>query len=113
MAFEQTRLIGPVALGTSSTSPLYTVPPDTTTIVKELILASVASASSSNTVNVWLVPSGQIVDDVYKIADSWVVNGKETVIVDFSLVMDVDDRIFASADTGSVVNITVSGIEEV
>lgn len=113
MAFEQTRLIGPVALGTSSASPLYTVPSATTTIVKELILASVASASSSNTVNVWLVPSGQSVADVYKIADSWVVSGKETVIVDFSLVMDVGDRIFAIADTGSVVNITVSGIEEV
>ena len=113
MAFEQTRIVGPVALGTSSASPLYTVPSATTTIVKELILASIAASSATNTVNIWLVPSGQSVANQYKIADAWSITGKETIIVDFSLVMSVGDRIFATADTGSVVNITVSGIEEV
>ena len=116
MAFQQSRVSGPAALATtanSTTAPgsaSYTVPASTTTIVKQIMLSNITA--SARTVTVWVLPASATIGNGHILFHALTQSANETTILNLSLVMITGDAIFARADAGSSVNMTVSGIEE-
>jgi hypothetical protein len=120
MAFYQSRIVGPVTLGTttnSTTAPTnhsYIVEAGHTIIVKQLILSNLTSGSK--TVTIWIVPSGSTAGNSSIIFHDLLVNANETTLVNLSLVMvelnSVGDRIFARASAASSINMTISAVDE-
>jgi hypothetical protein len=120
MAFNQSRIVGPTTLATSTNSTtapvsnLYEVPVGETTIIKQLVLSNLTA--SAKTVTVWLVPSGASPASSNIVFHDLLVNANETTLVNLSLVMEesggTGDRIFARCSAASAVNITVNAVVE-
>lgn len=118
MAFTQKRLAGPTQLG-ATTAVLYTVPQNTTTIVKQIILTN--TSASQRTATIRLKPANVSEASTHDIVSALTLSPNESLFFNLSLVLNnnggaagatTSDQICAFASTASSVNITIFGIEE-
>lgn len=118
MALTQKRLSGPTQL-TASSAVQYTVPQNTTTIVKQIVVTNTTAAAK--TVTVRLKPLGVTESNTHDILSSLTINANETITFNCSLVVTNNgstanetnsDQITAFASSATSVNLTVVGIEE-
>lgn len=121
MALNQERLAGPSAIAntaSSSTLPAegsytYQVPSSTVTIVKQIMLTNITGERRN--ITIWLKPSATAyasITSANAIYFDFIVSPFTTEILNLSLVMDENDRLYARASAASSVNITISGLEE-
>jgi len=118
MPVIQKRLGGPSQL-TASSAVYYTVPQNTTTIVKQIILTN--TTASSRTVTVRLKPLNVTEASTHDILSAVTLTANETLAFNCSLVLNNNgstanatnsDQITALASAATAVNITIVGIEE-
>lgn len=104
---------------TASSAVYYTVPQNTTTIVKQIILTN--TTASAKTVTVRLKPLGVVEAATHDILSSVSIGANETISFNCSLVMNNNgssasatnsDQITAFASSATSVNITINGVEE-
>ena len=123
MAIVQKRLYvsgAPSPQQLSATSVVYyTVPLDTTTIVKQIILTNTTSAAK--TVTVRLKPLGVAEASTHDILSAVTLAANETMAFNCSLILNNNgstanatnsDQLTAFASVATSVNITIVGIEE-
>lgn len=119
MAFTQKRLAGPSQL-TASSAVYYTVPINTTTTVKQIILTN--TTATARTVTVRLKPLNVTEASTHDILSSMSIAAYETIAFNCSLVMNNNgstanatnsDQLTALCSAATAVNITVVGIEEI
>jgi hypothetical protein len=99
LAATPKRLYKGTAGTTSSTA--YTVPANTTTIVKNIVLTNKTGSAATITV----VIAGT------EVINNFSVNANDTVTVDLSLVMSAGETITIQAGTASAINVYISGVE--
>jgi len=118
MALTQKRLSGPTQL-TASSVVQYTVPQNTTTIVKQIILTN--TTASAKTVTVRLKVLNVAEDNTDDILSAFSLSANETVTFNCSMVLNNNgstadatnsDQITALASAATAVNMTMFGIEE-
>lgn len=118
MAITQKRLAGPSQL-TASTAVYYTVPVNTTTIVKQIVLTN--TTASAKTVTVRIKPLGDSEATSHDIISGMSLAANETMAFNCSIVMNNNgsaasatnsDQLTAFCSSATSVNITVNGIEE-
>jgi len=118
MAFVQKRLAGPAQL-TASSAAYYTVPQNTTTIVKQIVLTNTTSSAKTVTVRLKTANVGETNAD--DILSSMTIGANETVAFNCSLIMNnngsapsasTSDQLSAFASSAASVNIAVFGVEE-
>lgn len=118
MPITQKRLAGPAQL-TASSAVYYTVPQNTTTIVKQIILTN--TTASARTVTIRLKPLGITEAATHDIISTMSLAANETMSFNCSLVLNNNgstasatnsDQITALCSATTSVNITVVGIEE-
>lgn len=117
MAFTQKRLAGALTSGatqlTTAGANVYTVPSNTTTIVKQIILCN--TTASNKTVSIYILPTSASVGDAFALFKDVSLDGKETLILNTSIVLNQatnGDRLHMLASANSSVTATVFGIEE-
>jgi len=120
MAFYQTRIVGPVTLGTTGssttapTSASYEVPTGHTIIVKQLIFSNLTA--SSKTITFWTVPHGSSAATSNIVFHDLLINANETTLINLSLVLAESggngDRIYARASAASSINMTINAVDE-
>jgi hypothetical protein len=88
------------APGTTSTT-VYTVPANTTTILKNIVMSNTAATPATITINVAGVG----------IVNSYSVSANDSVIMDMSLVLSAGDVISALQGTSNAINLFLSGVE--
>ena len=94
------------ALTATLTTNLYTVPPSTTTIVKEVLLCNTDTVSRDVTL---YAGDGTAIKN--RILDALSVGAGETKFISLSTLLNTADIIAAGASSASVVSITISGVE--
>ncbi|MEK4883490.1 hypothetical protein NST81_01995 [Bacillus sp. FSL W8-0223] len=99
MAANPKRLYKGTSDTTSTTA--YTVPENTTTIVKNIVLTNKTPSAATITIAV----AGTEVVYGYFVA------ANDTVVIDLSLVMNATETITVQSDTANAVNIYISGVE--
>jgi hypothetical protein len=118
MAVFQKRLSGPARITTTS-SVAYTVPEDTTTIVKQIILTNITTSAKGVTIR--LKPMNDTETDSHDILSNIIVNANETVSFNCSMVLinngntasnTTSDQITALCSANSSINVSIFGIEE-
>ena len=114
MAFTEKRLAGPVAISNYTPTVVYTCPTasTTTTLVKQVMLTN-TSSSESKQVYLNLVPSGSSTENSNQILAGMSVLATDTMIIDLSQVMSSGDflTIYVYGSSGSLLNVTISGVE--
>lgn len=121
MALNQERLAGPSAIANTAgaaTLPAegnytYQVPSATVTIVKQIMLTNITSESRN--ITLWLKPSTTAyasITSANALYYDFAISPLSTEVLNLSLVMDQNDRLYARASAASSVNITISGLEE-
>jgi hypothetical protein len=119
MGLLQKRIAGPVALTTTTSTVLYTVPISTTTIVKQIMLCNITAGAT--TVTIACKPAGVTQSSVHNFVNQLSLAANETVMISTNLVLNNNggtanasnsDQIIASAAANSSINIIVNGIEE-
>lgn len=117
MAFTQKRLAG--ALTNSATqlttlgTNIYTPTSGVTAIVKQILLCN--TTSTAKTVSIYILPTSQTtVADAFAIFKDVSLDGKETLILNTSLVLtnSAGDKLHMVASVDTSVTATVFGIEE-
>lgn len=93
---------------TTSNGTLYTVPGNTTTIVKNIILTN--TAANEVTVNLYFVPNGSSSTSSNQILSSVSISSNTTTVIDMAGVLEEGDKISADS-TGA--SIYISGLEVV
>jgi hypothetical protein len=79
----------------------YTVPANTTTVIKNIVLVNTTGSSATITLQV-----------AYKdVISAYTVNAKDTVVIDLSLVMTAGQKITISQGTANAINVFISGVE--
>lgn len=98
-------------IGQPSTSlgTLYTVPANTKTIVKQIILSNTTGTDA--TVTLHFVPNGQTAGNENKIFSTLTVTANNTGIFDLSAVLEAGDTIQAVQGTANAITIHISGVE--
>ncbi|MED0686547.1 hypothetical protein [Anoxybacillus ayderensis] len=99
MAATPKRLYKGTAGTTSSTA--YTVPANTTTIVKNIVLTNKTGSAATATITIAGI----------EIVNNYSVNANDTVVIDLSLVMQAAETITVLSGTASAINIYISGLE--
>ncbi|OAT71867.1 hypothetical protein [Parageobacillus thermoglucosidasius] len=99
MAATPKRLYKGTAGTTSSTA--YTVPANTTTIVKNIVLTNKSASAATVTV----VIAGT------EIINNYSIDPNDTISVDLSLVMSAGETITVQASAANAINIYISGVE--
>lgn len=94
--------------GTSATT-LYTVPANTKSIVKNIVLTNTTGADATITLN--FVPSGGVVLPANQIICSYTISANDTVVIDLSAVLEAGDTIQGYQGTASAVTVYLSGLE--
>lgn len=102
--------VTPVQLTTSGTT-IYTVPPSTTTTIKQILMTNATGTATTFTIN--LVKTGGTASAANQIYSSVILPANTTANIDLTQVMTVGDFLVASAGANSAVNITISGVESV
>jgi hypothetical protein len=85
----------------TSASTAYTVPTNTTTIVKNIVLTNKTGSAATATV----VIAG------IEVINNYSVNANDTVVIDLSLVMSATETITVQAGTANAINVYISGVE--
>jgi kynurenine formamidase len=93
----------------TSLGTLYTVPANTKTIVKNIILTNTTGTAANVTIH--FVPNGGSADATNKIISSYTVNTNDTVVIDLSSVLETGDTIQAIQGTANAITVYVSGVE--
>lgn len=118
MALTQKRLSGPAQITTVS-AVQYTVPANTTTIVKQILITN--TTSSSKTVTIRLKPLNISEANTHDILSNVTVNANETMSFSCSMVLinngstanaTNSDQITALCSSNSAINVTIFGVEE-
>lgn len=118
MAVTQKRLSGPTQITTAS-AVQYTVPINTTTIVKSVLFTN--TTASAKTVTLRLKPLNVTEANTHDILSSVTVNANETMSFACSIVLinngstanaTNSDQITAFCSANTAVNLTIFGIEE-
>lgn len=119
MPINQKRLAGPTQISTSS-AVAYTVPINTTTIVKQILITN--TTSSAKTATIRLKPLNVSEDSTHDILSNITVNGNETISFNCSMVLvnngntsnnTNSDQITFLCSANSALNVTIFGVEEV
>jgi hypothetical protein len=110
MAFTEKRLAGPTALTANTETNLYLCPTaqTTTTLIKQVLVTNTGSAT---TFDLSLVPQGGTAGTANRLFSALALSANETVLLDVSQVMISGDFISAKSGAGSIVNVTISGVE--
>lgn len=89
--------------GTAGTTPstAYTVPTNTTTIVKNIVLTNKTESAATVTITIAGV----------EVVNNYSVTANDTVVIDLSLVMSATETITVQAGTASAINVYISGVE--
>lgn len=93
----------------TSVETLYTVPTDTTTIVKNIVLSNTTGADE--TITIHFVPSGGTADATNQIVSNSAIGANDTVTIDLSGVLEVGDTIQAVQVTSGAITAYISGVE--
>ena len=118
MPISQKRLAGPTQI-TTATAVAYTVPINTTTIIKQILLTN--TTASSKTATIRLKPLNVAEANTHDILSSITINANETVSFNCSMVLinngstannTNSDQITFLASSNSAINVTIFGIEE-
>lgn len=109
--FNPKRLISPAFLSTSASSALYTVGSNTTTMVKQILIAN--TSANATTVNIYLVPSGGSAGPTNLVFPSVSISGNSTITFDLNQALNTGDAIYASAAAASAVTMMATGYEAV
>ena len=118
MAMTYKRLAGPLTATTSTTS-IYTVPQNTTTVVKEFMFTNYSAASA--TITVYIKEANVALADGHIIISDLALSADETFSMSASLVLHNDggvasattsDQIHIVASAGSAINLVMNGIED-
>lgn len=118
MAMTYKRLAGPLTATTSTTS-IYTVPQDTTTVIKEFMLTNYSASAA--TITVYVKEANVTLGDAHIIISDLSLSADETFSMSASLVLHNDggvasdttsDQIHVVASVGSAINIVMNGIED-
>ena len=118
MTLTAKRLAGPTQITTSS-SVAYTVPINTKTTVKQIIITN--TTASAKTVTVRLKPANIAEANTHDILSALSVNSNETISFNCSLILDNNgsaandtnsDQITLLASANSAINVTIMGYEE-
>lgn len=105
MPFQQTRLVNPTTLTTSASTPLYTVPAQYTAVIKQFVVTN--TTGSARTFSFYI---GSVASASTALFSSTSVAANDALVVNLSQVLAAGDSIFAAADAGSALNLTVSGV---
>jgi hypothetical protein len=118
MPISQKRLAGPTQISTVS-SVAYTVPINTTTIVKQILITN--TTGTVRTATVRLKPLNVSEANTHDILSNITVNPNETVSFNCSMVLVNDgnvasnttsDQITFLCSANSALNVTIFGVEE-
>lgn len=118
MPITQKRLSGPAQITTVS-AVQYTVPANTTTIVKQILITN--TTASAKTVTIRLKPLNVAEANTHDILSAITVNANETISFACSMVLinngtpasnTTSDQLTALCSANSSVNVTIFGIEE-
>jgi hypothetical protein len=116
MAFTQKRLAGALTnsatqLTTAGTN-IYTPTSGVTAIVKQILLCN--TTTTAKTVSIYILPTSASVGDAFAIFKDVSLDGKETLILNTSVVLtnSAGDRLHMLASVNTSVTATVFGIEE-
>lgn len=118
MALYAKRLAGPTQISTAFTA-IYTVPINTTTVIKQIILTN--TTGSSKTATVRIKPLNVTEANTHEILSNVTLAANETVSFSCSLVLTNNgstanatnsDQLTVYASANTSVNITVVGTEE-
>jgi hypothetical protein len=118
MSLLQKRLSGPTQISTVS-AVAYTVPINTTTIVKQILLTN--TTGSARTATIRLKPLNVTEANTHDILSNITVNANETVSFNCSMVLinngniasnTSSDQITFLCSANSALNVTIFGIEE-
>lgn len=106
MAYTPTRFIGPIGL--TATQDLYYTA-NTKIILKQLILSNIYQGLLS--CSIWIVPNtASGIADVYKILGDCQIDANTVVTIDLNQVLNINDKIYASANVPNGINIVASGV---
>lgn len=118
MAMTHKRLAGPMTATTTTTS-IYTVPQNTTTVIKEFIFTNYSAATA--TITVYIKEAGVGLADGHIMISDLSLDSNETFSMSGSIVLHNNggtadatnsDQIHIVANTNSAVNLVVNGIED-
>lgn len=118
MAVTQKRLSGPTQI-TTATAVAYTVPINTTTIVKQILITNTTTSAKGATIR--LKPLNIAEANTHDILSNITVNANETVSFNCSMVLinngnvasdTTSDQITFLCSANSALNVTIFGIEE-
>jgi hypothetical protein len=104
MPFVETRFISPMALTTSASSALYTVPTGYSAIIKQLVVTNTTGTAATFTFYIGAASAGNALFSATSVA------ANDTVIINLSQVLATGETLRALASTGSALNLTVSGV---
>ncbi|BDG48763.1 hypothetical protein [Parageobacillus sp. KH3-4] len=93
----------------TSLETLYTVPTNTKTIVKQIVLSNTTGTDANVTIH--FVPNGQVAGNGNKIFSALTVTANNTGIFDLSAVLEAGDTIQAVQGTANAITIHISGVE--
>ena len=116
MAFTQKRLAGALTSGatqlTTAGTNIYTPTSGVTAIVKQILLCN--TTTTAKTVSIYILPTSASVGDAFAIFKDVSLDGKETLILNTSIVLtnSAGDRLHMLASVNTSVTATVFGIEE-
>lgn len=115
----QKRIAGPTTL-TTSNEVYYTVPQNTTTIVKQIHLCNYSASTS--TVTVYCKPANETLSDSHIIFNDNSISSNETLSLSMSLVLNNNgstadatnsDQVIAACSANTAVNLVINAIEEI
>jgi hypothetical protein len=108
LTYTMKRLAAPQVLPTSS-AVLYAVPANTTTTVKQILLANTTGTQATVTLNVVVASSSPQTSN--QILPAMVINPNTTITLDLNQVLNANDSIWGVSNTASAINIMISGYE--
>jgi hypothetical protein len=106
MPFQEKRLVNPQTLTTSASTALYTVPTGYTTIIKQIVVTNLTA--SARTFTFYIGATASVGTALFSGTS---VAANDSVVINLSQVLSSTEKIFALCDTGSALNIVVSGVE--
>jgi hypothetical protein len=118
MAVIQKRLAGPTQISTV-TAVAYTVPLNTTTIVKQILITN--TTASARTATIRLKPLNVAETNTHDILSNVTINANETLSFNCSMVLinngstansTNSDQITFLCSANSALNVTIFGVEE-
>jgi hypothetical protein len=118
MPISQKRLAGPTQISTV-TAVAYTVPLNTTTIVKQILITNITASAKTATIR--LKPLNVAEANTHDILSNISINANETVSFNCSMVLINDgnvasnttsDQITFLCSANSALNVTIFGVEE-